>query len=103
RLGENPEREALFMYLMRFPELVQDIARNYEIQRLPEYLYQTATLFTAFYHGKNNRIKDLLGTQKDEAQGLLALCSFTAQVFETGLAYLGISAPREMHRSPEEE
>jgi arginyl-tRNA synthetase len=77
---------------------VQDIARNYEIQRLPEYLYQTATLFTAFYHGKENRIKDLLVSAPDEARELLTLCNFTAQVIESGLGLLGISAPREMQR-----
>jgi arginyl-tRNA synthetase len=96
------EREALFLYLLRFPELIQDIARNYEIQRLPEYLYQLATLFTSFYHGKKNRIKDLLIAQKAEAEALLMLCSLTAQVLETGLTtLLGISAPREMHRDEE--
>ena len=98
KLGDNPERANLFFYLMRFAELVQDIARNYEIQRLPEYLYQIATLFTSFYHGKNNRIKDLLVSNKDEAAALLALCSLTAQALEMGLGLLGISAPREMHR-----
>lgn len=82
------ERNDLFMFLLRFPELVQDIARNYEIQRLPEYLYQTATLFTSFYHGKENRVKD-------NAE-LLPLCHLTASVLETGLGLLGITAPREM-------
>lgn len=99
--AENPERMALFFNLMRFPELVHDIARNYEIQRLPEYLYQTATLFTSFYHGKNNRIKDLLVSQPAEAEALLQLCSLTAQVLETGLKLLGITAPQEMHREEE--
>ncbi|MBV6494669.1 MAG: Arginine--tRNA ligase [Turneriella sp.] len=96
RLYEFFEREELFLFLLRFPEVVQDIARNYEIQRLPEYLYQTATLFTAFYHGKNNRIKDVLQSNPDEGFALLALCAFTAQVLETGLSFLGISAPKEM-------
>lgn len=93
----TPERNALFMYLMRFPELVQDIARNYEIQRLPEYLYHTATLFTSFYHGKENRVKD----SQDKA-GLIALCQLTADVLKTGLGLLGISAPTEMRSSAEE-
>jgi len=98
--GHN-EREALFFWLMRFPELVQDIARNYEIQRLPEYLYQTATLFTSFYHAKNNRIKDLLAANAGEAALLLSLCNLTTQVIETGLALIGITAVREMHREEE--
>jgi arginyl-tRNA synthetase len=92
------EREALLFWLLRFPELVQDIARNYEIQRLPEYLYQTATLFTSFYHAKNNRIKDLLAANAGEAALLLSLCNLTTQVIETGLALIGITAVREMHR-----
>jgi arginyl-tRNA synthetase len=94
----SPERTALLMYLMRFPELVQDIARNHEIQRMSEYLYQVATLFTSFYHGKENRIKDLLQDKKDEADSLLALCRLAAEVLETGLSLLGITAPKEMHR-----
>jgi arginyl-tRNA synthetase len=94
----HAERESLLFWLIRFPELLQDISRNYEIQRLPEYLYQTATLFTVFYHGKGNRIKDLLVVDNAEATALLMLSSLTAQVLATGLELLGISAPREMHR-----
>lgn len=97
-LTASPERTALFFYLLRFPELVHDIARNSEIQRLPEYLYQLATLFTSFYHGKNNRIKDLLATSRAEADALLNLCLLATQVLEQGLSLLGITAPREMHR-----
>ncbi|MBS0617217.1 MAG: arginine--tRNA ligase [Spirochaetes bacterium] len=95
----HSEREELYLFLLRFPELLQDIARNYEIQRLPEYLYQVATLFTHFYHGKNNRIKDLQSTNAAEAAALLALCALAAQVLEAGLSLLGISAPQEMHRN----
>lgn len=101
--GGQAEREALFFWLLRFPELVQDIARNYEIQRMPEYLYQTATLFTTFYHAKNNRIKDLMSTNAAEAAALLSLCSLTTQVLETGLGLLGIAAVREMHRDESSE
>jgi len=97
-LNAPVERTALFFYLLRFPELVHDIARNNEIQRLPEYLYQLATLFTSFYHGKNNRIKDLLATSRAEADALLNLCLLATQVLEQGLSLLGITAPREMHR-----
>lgn len=101
RCAGHAEREALLYWLIRFPELLQDIARNYEIQRLPEYLYQTATLFTSFYHGKGNRIKDLRGTAPEEASDLLMLCNLAAQVIESGLGLLGISAPREMQKEEE--
>lgn len=94
----HPEREELFFWLLRFPELLQDIARNYEIQRLPEYLYQLATHFTAFYHAPHNRIKDQLKTKPELAAKLLSLCNFTAQVLSRGLALLGITAPQEMQR-----
>lgn len=100
-LTASSERSSLFFYLLRFPELLQDVARNYEIQRLPEYLYQVATLFTSFYHGKNNRIKDLLGSAPQEAEALLMLCLLAAEVLENGLSLLGITAPKEMHRSEE--
>lgn len=100
-LTASSERSSLFFYLLRFPELLQDVARNYEIQRLPEYLYQVATLFTGFYHGKNNRIKDLLGSAPQEAEALLMLCLLAAEVLENGLSLLGITAPKEMHRSEE--
>ncbi len=102
RSAGQPEREALLFWLLRFPELVQDIARNYEIQRLPEYLYQTGTLFTSFYHAKNNRIKDLVAVAPEEAQAMLSLCNLTTQVIETGLALVGITAVREMHRDEEQ-
>ena len=97
-LFDAAERERLLFHLLRFTELLQDIARNFEIQRLSDYLYQTASLFTSFYHAKNNRIKDLLATAPDEANALLMLCLFCAQTLECGLDLLGVSAPREMYR-----
>jgi arginyl-tRNA synthetase len=93
---QSPTRINLLLFILRYPELVEDIARNLEAQRLPEYLTELARLFTAFYHAKENNVKNLLTTDKAQADFLLTLCRFCALTLSHGLSLLGISSPREM-------
>jgi len=93
---QKAARQELLLMLWRFPELVEQIAVNFEVQLLSEYLYNLAAAFTRFYHEKENRILVLLDSQPQEAVFLLKICQATRQVFKEGLELLGISAPEKM-------
>jgi len=89
-------RDELLFFALRFPEEIFEIAHNREVQRLPVYLTDLATLFTKFYHAKENRIKDLLDSDLKQAHALLALIRFVSFTLREGLSLLGISAPEKM-------
>ncbi|MDH4261533.1 MAG: arginine--tRNA ligase [Spirochaetia bacterium] len=89
-------REELLLMLWRFPEIVEQISINFEVQILSEYLYNMTSVFTRFYHEKENRILPLLETSPNEAEFLLKIIQITRQVIKEGLELLGISAPVKM-------
>lgn len=88
--------KSLFFHALRYPEEVREISQNLEVQRLPQYLYDLASVFTSFYHDDQNKIKELVESNGDLALAYLRLCKLTKLIFAHGLNLLGISAPESM-------
>lgn len=86
----------LFFNALRYPEEVREISQNLEVQRLPQYLYDLASVFTSFYHDEQNRIKELVESNEDLALSYIKLCKLTKLILAHGLELLGISAPESM-------
>ena len=79
----------LAILLDRFPTLVANIAQNYEVHQLTNYLRTLAREFHSYYN--NTRI---LGTKQASAR--LCLCAAIQQTLANGLNLLGVSAPTKM-------
>ncbi|MES0488946.1 MAG: arginine--tRNA ligase [Leptospirales bacterium] len=92
----SPVREKLLLHLWRYFEVVGDISRSFEVHILTDYLYETASLFTGYYHDKENRILDKLKENPEEGKFLLRICQWTKMVLQDGLDLLGVSAPEKM-------
>ncbi len=86
---ETPEEIDLGRTLLRIPEVLEQAEQELLPNRLTDYLYETATLFSKFY--TNNRV---LGDPREKPR--LALCAFTAQTLKLGLSLLGINVIEEM-------
>jgi arginyl-tRNA synthetase len=86
---ETPEEIDLGRTLLRMPEVLEQAEQELLPNRLTDYLYETATLFSKFY--TNNRV---LGDPREKPR--LALCAFTAQTLKLGLSLLGINVIEEM-------
>ncbi|MDW8305950.1 MAG: arginine--tRNA ligase [Leptospiraceae bacterium] len=99
---EGHFRKELLFYVLRLAEEIQDIARNYELQSLAVWLYETAHYFSQFYSLKQeNNVLRLYREKPQEGEALLSLIKLVALALEKGLFLLGISAPRAMHREDE--
>jgi len=81
---------ALIKKLIQFPEVIEDIAKDYQVHRFTNYVYQLATIFNIFY-----RDVKVLGSGENES-ARLALVFLTRQILEKCLKLLGISAPEKM-------
>jgi arginyl-tRNA synthetase len=81
----------LIRELIKFPELITDIAKNYEVHRLPYYTTELATKFHSFY--KQCRV---LSDNKDLTSARMALVSASRIVLRNVLGTMGIGAPEKM-------
>ncbi|MFH1956099.1 MAG: arginine--tRNA ligase [Patescibacteria group bacterium] len=79
----------LALKLIQFPEVVEDIANDYQVQRLTTYAYELASEFSQFY-----RDVKVIGSENEKE--LTRLVAITRQILKQTLDLLGISAPEKM-------
>jgi arginyl-tRNA synthetase len=91
RLLNHPSELELIKQLIRFPEVIEDCARDYQLQRIPQYALDLATVFHQFY-----RDCKVLTETRSLAKARLALVLATKQVIKNTLDLMGISAPERM-------
>jgi arginyl-tRNA synthetase len=82
---------ALMKQLIRLPEIVEDASKDYQVQRLPQYAIDLATIFHQFY-----RDCRVISDNKELAQARLSLVLATKIVLKNTLDLMGISAPEKM-------
>ena len=81
----------LIRQLIKFPEIIQDIAGDYQVQRLPYYSLELANSFHKFYEKCR-----VIGKDKEESQNRLALIKSVQIVLKNSLSLMGINAPEKM-------
>ncbi len=82
---------ALLRELTRFPEVLLDTARDFQVNRLTRYGLELARTFHNFYERER-----VVGERKDLAAARLALVAGTEVVLRNLFQVLGISAPKKM-------
>ena len=92
QLLSHPSEFALIKQLIRLPEIVEDIAQDYQVHRLPQYAMDLVRSFHKFYED----CKVLDETNKELTQSRLALCEATHIVLKNTLDLMGINAPEKM-------
>lgn len=90
-LAHDYERH-LVLKLIQFPEIIEDITKDYQVHRLTTYIYELAKIFTNFY--ENNSV--LNAETEDLKQSRLRLVEITRQILGQVLSLMGISAPEKM-------
>lgn len=90
-LGHTKERE-LIRELMFFPELIEVVATDFSVHKLPQYAMKLADKFHSFYDAC--RVID--AEKNDLTQARLELVRATKVVLDETLALMGISAPEKM-------
>ena len=91
---DKKEEINLIKQLIKFPEIVEDITRDYQVQRLPYYSIELANAFHRFY--ENCRILDVDGDNSDLMHARLDLVEATKIVLKNTLELMGISTPNKM-------
>ncbi|MFH1671192.1 MAG: arginine--tRNA ligase [Candidatus Portnoybacteria bacterium] len=90
-LSFQVEELNLVRQLIRFPEIIEDTSKDYQVQRLPQYSLELANAFHRFY--ENCRV---IGKDEEENQSRLSLVKATQIVLKNSLSLMGINAPEKM-------
>jgi len=91
RLLNHPKELALIKQLIRFPEIIKDTTKDYQVQRMPNYALELVTAFHKFYEECR-----VLTDDKKLTQARLGLVGATKIVLKNLLDLMGISAPSKM-------
>jgi len=89
-LNHNSEL-GLIKQLIKFPEIVEDTARDYQVQRIPQYAFSLADAFHKFYENCQVITED-----KKITESRLVLVEATKIVLKNTLDLMGISSPEKM-------
>jgi arginyl-tRNA synthetase len=91
RVTEPTERE-LALKLLSFGTVLYGVAESAEPHRLCAYVFEVASLFTAFYE----QCPVLKADDEDTRRSRLALCAATLRVLTAALSLLGVPIPARM-------
>jgi arginyl-tRNA synthetase len=87
----HPHEHALIKKLIQFPEVVEDVATTYQIQKLPHYALDLVGELHSFYE----RVR-VISDNQDLTRARLALIKAAQIVLKNTLSLMGISAPQKM-------
>ncbi|MFH1841204.1 MAG: arginine--tRNA ligase [Candidatus Nealsonbacteria bacterium] len=90
-LLNHPSELKLAKHLIKFPEIVEDISNNYQIQRLPQYTIELATSFHQFYQQCR-----VVSEDKKLTSCRLGLVLAAKIVLKEVLSIMRVSAPEKM-------
>jgi len=88
----DPAEKALALHVLRYPQMVLDVGRTLETNRVGAYLAQLATLFNGFYQA----CPVLKADDAAQRRSRLRLCAIARATLADGLSLYGIVAPDRM-------
>ena len=91
KLLTHPSELNLIKQLIRLPEIIEDTVKDYQVQRIPQYAVDLATVFHQFY-----RDCRVISDNKTLTQARLSLIFATKTVLKNTLNLMGVNAPERM-------
>jgi arginyl-tRNA synthetase len=88
----DPAERQLALALLRYPQVVRDVAQHLDPSRLCAYLHGLATMYNGFYQ----QCPVLKCEDPALRASRLRLCAISKHVMKDGLGLLGITAPERM-------
>ena len=88
----EPAERALALRLLGLGTVLSAVADTTEPHRLASYVFEVASLFTAFYE----QCPVLKAPSREVRDSRLALCALTLSVLSSGLDLLGVPVPDQM-------
>ena len=91
KLLNHPSELNLIKKLIQLPEVIEDTAKDYQVQRLPQYAMDLSAVFHQFYGDCR-----VISEDKNLTAARLSLVLAAKIVLKNTLSLMGISAPEKM-------
>ncbi len=91
KLLDHKSELNLINQLIRFSEIIEDTANDYQTQRIPKYATELANAFHQFYHNCK-----VISDNKELSSARIALIDATKIVLKNTLDLMGITVPKKM-------
>ena len=94
-LNENEKK--IVRKIFEWPKVIESALKNFELHKIPFYLYELSTLFHAYW-SKGNEDKSFRFIENDKIKRIeiLAILNLVSIVIQNGMKILGVSLPKKM-------
>ena len=93
----NKMEEKIVRKVFEWPKIIESTAKQFDLHKLPFYLYELSTLFHAYWSKGNEdeKYRFILNNQIQRKEILLVI-NLLAIVIQNGMKILGVSLPKKM-------
>ena len=96
-LNLNYMEEKIIRKVFEWPKIVESTTRQFELHKIPFYLYELSTLFHAYWSkGNEDENYKFIKNEKVKRKEILSVLHLVAIVLENGMGILGVSLPKKM-------
>jgi len=94
-LNENEEK--IVRKIFEWPKVIESASKNFELHKIPFYLYELSTLFHAYWSkGNEDKSYRFIENEKIKRIEILAILNLVSIVIQNGMKILGVSLPKKM-------
>jgi len=93
----NSMEERIIRKIFEWPKIIESASRQFDLHKIPFYLYDLSTLFHAYW-SKGNEDKNFkfIENEKIKRGEILLVINLVALVIRNGMKILGVSLPEKM-------
>tara|TARA_A100001011_G_scaffold391584_1_gene477353 strand:+ start:573 stop:2297 length:1725 start_codon:yes stop_codon:yes gene_type:complete len=93
----NEIEERIIRKVFEWPKVIESASKNFDLHKIPFYLYELSTLFHAYW-SKGNEDKNFKFIENNQIKRkeILAVIHLVAIVIQNGMKILGVSLPKKM-------
>jgi arginyl-tRNA synthetase len=93
----NSKEEKIIRKIFEWPKIVESSSKNFEIHKIPFYLYELSTLFHSYWSkGNEDDEYKFIDNGKIKRVEILAIINLVTIVIQNGMKILGVSLPEKM-------
>jgi arginyl-tRNA synthetase len=96
-LNLNKMEEKIIRKVFEWPKIVDSASRQFDLHKIPFYLYDLSTLFHAYWSkGNDDKNYKFIENEKLRRNEILIIINLVAIVIQNGMKILGVSLPEKM-------
>ncbi len=93
----NIMEQKILRKVFEWPKIIEASSRNFDLHKIPFYLYELATLFHAYWSkGNEDKNYKFIENKKIKREEILTIINLVAIVIQNGMRIIGVSLPNKM-------